>query len=702
MNSSQDLPAASDSDANGHNNTHNGGSVLGVIEEVIRVGQAMGFSMEGCTSDLEHIISLGSKTKKEWVKGLVNANKLNFLAIQETKLSNVSDMEVKFLMDKRLDMAIVKKDIVTELIMLDQALDRGDGVRWLHIRIHQDLLDLLGPELCDAVEYFFIHGRFSKGCNSSFIALIPKILANRLALVIADLVSDTQSAFIAGRHILDGPFILDEILNWCKRKNKHAMFFKVDFAKAYDSVRWDFLIDVLEAFGFGQAWCNWIRGILYSAKASVLINGSPSNEFTCYRGLKQGDPLAPYLFILVMEALHVSFTKAIEAGIFKGLLLPGSISISHLFYADDAMFLGEWSADNIKGILNILKSFYLASGLRINISKSQLLGVGVSRGEVERAACSIGTARCFEANGKNSESFFNGVNQDETKITWVSWDKVLASKKHGGLGVSSYFALNLKSYLKSHGFDFGLIGREAEWEWGGVCLSFTFRRPIRGGIESQQMDSLNDLLQTIVLSDSNDRWVCDLAGDGSFCVKDIRNRIDDVILPSTPIPTRWLKIIPIKVNIFMWRARLGCLPTRDNLVRRGVLVDSTACPSCSVNEESVNHTLFCCDLARTVLQRICRWWNLALLDWISFQEWHEWFLSIRMSSTNKLLLEGVFSVAWWILWRFRNRLIFEDIPPKRSEIFDDIVLLSFNWCSNRCRKTFSWTEWLKNPHCISL
>ncbi|GJZ48022.1 RNA-directed DNA polymerase, eukaryota [Tanacetum coccineum] len=557
-----------------------------------------------------------------------------------------------------------------------------------------------------------------------------------------------------------------------------------------------------------------------------------------------------------MEALHVSFTKAIEAGIFKGLLLPGSISISHLFYADDAMFLGEWSADNIKGILNILKSFYLASGLRINISKSQLLGVGVSRGEVERAACSIGCSvmdnqfrylgvmigqRSSRINAwedillkiktrlskwkihtlsiggrltllksvlgaspiynmsifkvprgvlklmeRIRSRFFNGANQDETKITWVSWDKVLASKKHGGLGVSSYFALNralllkwmwrfisddgslwcqiiralygprIESHstnlpsnwcsilrevhnLKSHGFDFWShcrkrIGNGTNTRfwldcWIGnkplhlVCprlfmleldkdisvadkmngpRSFTFRRPIRGGIESQQMDSLNDLLQTIVLSDSNDRWVCDLAGDGSFCVKDIRNRIDDVILPSTPIPTRWLKIIPIKVNIFMWRARLGCLPTRDNLVRRGVLVDSTACPSCSVNEESVNHTLFCCDLARTVLQRICRWWNLALLDWISFQEWHEWFLSIRMSSTNKLLLEGVFSVAWWILWRFRNRLIFEDIPPKRSEIFDDIVLLSFNWCSNRCRKTFSWTEWLKNPHCISL
>ncbi|GJU17193.1 RNA-directed DNA polymerase, eukaryota, reverse transcriptase zinc-binding domain protein [Tanacetum coccineum] len=62
------------------------------------------------------------------------------------------------------------------------------------------------------------------------------------------------------------------------RKNKKAMFFKVDFAKAYDSVRWDYLLEVLEAFGFGRTWCNWIRGTLTSAKASILINGSPSNE----------------------------------------------------------------------------------------------------------------------------------------------------------------------------------------------------------------------------------------------------------------------------------------------------------------------------------------------------------------------------------------------------------------------------------------
>nr|GEZ32629.1 RNA-directed DNA polymerase, eukaryota [Tanacetum cinerariifolium] len=247
--------------------------------------------------------------------------------------------------------------------------------------------NIVGPDFCEAVEYFFETGLFSKGCNSSFVALIPKvadakvvndfhpvsligsvykvvkkILANRLALVIADLLSDTQSAFVANRQILDGPFILNEILHWHKRKKKQTMFFKVDFAKAYDSVRWDYLLDVLEAFGFGQTWCKWIRGTFSFARASILVNGSPSNEFSFHCGLKQGDPLSSYLFILIMESLHMSFSRAVDEGLFKGDHLQGSISISHIFYADDAIFIGEWSDANLKGIVNILQCFFLRQG----------------------------------------------------------------------------------------------------------------------------------------------------------------------------------------------------------------------------------------------------------------------------------------------------------------------------------------------------
>nr|GFA11148.1 RNA-directed DNA polymerase, eukaryota, reverse transcriptase zinc-binding domain protein [Tanacetum cinerariifolium] len=162
--------------------------------------------------------------------------------------------------------------------------------------------------------------------------VVTMILASRLALVILDLVSNTQSAFIANRQILDGPFILNEVLAWCKKKRKQALIFKVDFAKAYDSVRWDFLLDVLHAFGFGPKWCQWICGIFSSNMASILVNGSPANEFSICCGLKQ---------------------------------------------ADDAVFLGEWSDENLDNLLKILRCFHLASGLRINIAKSHVLGVGV-------------------------------------------------------------------------------------------------------------------------------------------------------------------------------------------------------------------------------------------------------------------------------------------------------------------------------------
>ncbi|GJU46114.1 RNA-directed DNA polymerase, eukaryota [Tanacetum coccineum] len=401
----------------------------------------------------------------------------------------------------------------------------------------------VGPDFCSAVSCFFDKGCFPRGGNSSFIALIPKvldakfvtdfrpisligsvykvvtkILASRLALVISDLVSNTQSAFIANRQILDGPFILNEVLAWCKKKRKQALIFKVDFAKAYDSVRWDFLLDVLHAFGFGPKWCQWICGIFSSNMASILVNGSPTNEFPICCGLKQGDPLAPFLFILVMESLHLSISRAITDGFFNGLHINASMSLSYLFYADDAVFLGEWSDENLDNLLKILRCFHLASGLRINIAKSHVLGVGVPLEIVHQGASRIGCevmktpfkylgimvgdhmSRCsawsnsiqkvrtrlskwkvktLSIGGRLTllksvlgavpiynmsiykapkrvlhdmemlrSKFFNGGDSQDSRISWVAWERVLSSKKNGGLGVSSFFALNRALLLK--------------------------------------------------------------------------------------------------------------------------------------------------------------------------------------------------------------------------------------------------------------
>lgn len=119
----------------------------------------------------------------------------------------------------------------------------------------------------------------------------------------------------------------------------------------------------------------------------MLINGSPSKEFKMERGLRQGDPLSPFLFLLVAEALQVMIIEACNKGIFKGVSLADDGSnISLLQYADDALFFGEWSRTNVINLVCILDCFYDVSGLKVNLSKRGLYGVGVNNLEVENVA----------------------------------------------------------------------------------------------------------------------------------------------------------------------------------------------------------------------------------------------------------------------------------------------------------------------------
>ncbi|GJR68655.1 RNA-directed DNA polymerase, eukaryota [Tanacetum coccineum] len=454
-----------------------------------------------------------------------NRGNINFTFPNRLSLDQVSDLE-----------SPISRDEI-RLAVWGCGEDKSPGPDGFTFEFFRKFWKVVGPDFCIAVEWFFEHGSFAIGCNSSFVALIPKILdpkivsdyrpisligslykvitkilATRLSSVISSLISDVQSAFLPNRQILDGPFILSELLSWCKFKYNQAMVFKVDFAKAYDSIRWDYLDDVLNSFGFGSKWRSWIRGSLISGKASILVNGSPTSEFQFHRGLKQGDPLAPFLFILIMESLHLSFSRAVEAGIFTGIEIGSSLTISHLFYADDAVFIGEWSHNNLKGIMNILRCFSLLSGLSINVKKSQLLGIGISDSIVSEAAKSLGCSimktpfkylgipvggnmslikawdesivklkrrlskwklKTLSIGGRLTllksvlgstpiynmslfkvpksvlhsmeslrRNFFNGIQEGDKKIAWVKWPMVLASKKHGGLGVSSFYALN--------------------------------------------------------------------------------------------------------------------------------------------------------------------------------------------------------------------------------------------------------------------
>ncbi|GJU77186.1 RNA-directed DNA polymerase, eukaryota [Tanacetum coccineum] len=233
-------------------------------------------------------------------------------------------------------------------------------------------------------------------------------------------------------------------------------------------------------------------------------------------------------------------------------------------------------------------------------------------------------------------------------------------------------------------------------------LTSSFCRTVRGGAESQQLAHIFDLLGSVILSNMEDRWVWDLNGDGEFRVKDVRTLLDETFLPKADIPTRWIKTIPIKVNIFAWKASLDRLPTRYNLDRRGVEVSSLSCPICNSTHEDTDHLLFRCGLATDVMRLVCRWWNVLWIPVNSYQEWIAWFKSLRMSSSSKGVLEGVFYTAWWSIWYFRNQLLFAAQKPRKEALFDDIVMRSFNWSIARGKLTFRWDSWLQHPYLIPL
>ncbi|GKC31773.1 RNA-directed DNA polymerase, eukaryota [Tanacetum coccineum] len=548
--------------------------------------------------------------------------------------------------------------------------------------------------------------------------------------------------FLPNRQILDGPFIINEILARCKAKKQQAMIFKPDYP---------------------------LSSIFSQSKAGI--------------------PSVPFLFLLIMEAFHLSFNRATDAGIFKGLKIDSSLSC-----------------------------FSLLSGMSINILKSHLLGFGILENCVVEAAKSIGCSTMRTPFrylgilvGDNMSSkkawdetiikmrkrlskwkintlsiggrltllksvlgstpiydmtifkvpksilntmesiqrrFFNGVKEGDRKISWTKWHTVLAAKKHGGLGVSSFYALNRAllfkwvwrflsqdnslwyrvisaihgvncqhlaaynstwstiikeiNFLKDKGIDLiahckirvGNGIRTSFWNdlWIGesiLKLSFprlyalednkdssvadkindsitsSFRRFVRGGVESFQLDHLKVLLEPVILSNMEDRWYWDLNGDGVFRVKDARNLIDEFFLPN------------------------GL-----NLARRNVYVPSLDCPLCDQGEEDTSHLFFGCSAAKEVMKLICQWWDLDYQLVESYEEWFAWFKSIRLEAKSKDVLEGVFFVSWWSVWFYRNQLLFADASPRKSSIFDDITLRSYNWCLARGNSTLSWVSWL--------
>ena len=149
----------------------------------------------------------------------------------------------------------------------------------------------------------------------SLYKFIAKVLANRLKRVMHSLINEAQNAFVEGKQIMDASLLANEVIDTMLKRKERGVLCKLDIEKAYDKINRDCIIKILIKMGFGA---NWVKRCISIASFSVLVNGNLTGFFSSSRGLRQGDPLSPYLFIIVMEVFSILVDKAA----FGGFLWP--------------------------------------------------------------------------------------------------------------------------------------------------------------------------------------------------------------------------------------------------------------------------------------------------------------------------------------------------------------------------------------------
>ena len=207
--------------------------------------------------------------------------------------------------------------------------------------------------------------------------MISKVIANRLKCILPHIISPNQSAFVPGRIISDNILLAYELTHFLQRKRsgrKGYATIKLDMSKAYDRVEWNFLKEMMLKLGFKGEWVNLVMKCVTTVKYQVKVNRDATKIIIPQRGLRQGDPLSPYLFLLCVEGFSALLYDAERKWNLKGIkLCREAPSVSHLLIADDSLLLLEANEENARTINDILEKYEVCSGQVINKDKSAIL-----------------------------------------------------------------------------------------------------------------------------------------------------------------------------------------------------------------------------------------------------------------------------------------------------------------------------------------
>ncbi|KAA3460795.1 reverse transcriptase [Gossypium australe] len=301
------------------------------------------------------------------------------------------------------DIDFLNKAVSNEEIknaLFDMAPLKAPGSDGFHAHFFQSQWDTVGWAVCQWVQGIFDGNNIEKDLNNTLIVLIPKkespedfsqfkpislcsvlykvvmkVIANRFKVVFPNYISPQQAGFISGRNISDNIIIAQEIIHSMRsrRGNKKWMAIKLDLEKAYDRVSWRFIEVSLEAAGVPEKIRKVIMNAISSSTMQILWNGVPSRSFKLIRGIRQGCPLSPYLFVLCMEWLAHLINSEINTGKWQPIKLSRSgPALSHLFFADDLVIFCNAEMDQARLLKETLRHFCDLSVHKINARKSHI------------------------------------------------------------------------------------------------------------------------------------------------------------------------------------------------------------------------------------------------------------------------------------------------------------------------------------------
>lgn len=268
---------------------------------------------------------------------------------------------------------------------------------------------IVGDEVIASILHFFHSSFMPSTTNSTILTLVPKhtgaslitdfrpiaclnttykvvsrLLVKRLKPILTSLIAPSQTAFVKGRLLVENTTLAGELVNGYHRPNgTKRITLKVDIAKAFDTLSWDFLLSCLKGFDLPETFVSWVRSCVCTPAFTVGYNGRVNGFFKGTRGLRQGDPLSPYLFVIALNNLSLMLNRAAQEMRFNYHLNCSSTRLTHLCFAGDLLIFMDGSLESVQAVLQVLREFQRRSGLAVSVHKTSFYASGLSQEETD-------------------------------------------------------------------------------------------------------------------------------------------------------------------------------------------------------------------------------------------------------------------------------------------------------------------------------